>query len=53
MRKIFGYKTLYYFLEYRQISGVYLAGESPAAEGVPDPPYSESCVAGGNNSDEA
>ena len=35
------------------ISGVHLAGESPVAEGVPAPPYSESCVAGGNKSDEA
>ena len=34
-------------------SGTYLAGESPVVEGVPAPPHSESCVAGGNKSDEA
>ena len=34
-------------------SSTYLAGESPVAEEVPASPYSESCVAGGNNSDEA
>ncbi len=32
---------------------MYLAGESPVAEGVPALPPSESCVAGGNKSDEA
>lgn len=35
------------------ISVVYLAGESSVTEGKPALPYSESCVAGGNKSDEA
>jgi hypothetical protein len=30
-----------------KISGVYLAGESPAMEGAPAPPCSESCVSEG------
>lgn len=36
-----------------KISGVYLAGESPAMEGAPAPPCSESCVSEGNDRDEA
>ena len=34
-------------------SGVYLAGESPAMEGEPAPPCSESCVSEGNDRGEA